>query len=346
MLQDAGRARRVTASRVVVLTGAAVLAVLLGLLASGATVPPVLGDPGAFVRWGLPTTATLANLAGAVTLGAIALAVCVLPRGDRSTTGRAWSRSLLIAAVAAGTWTVLALLRLVLAYANVAGRPVGGTGFDAELGLFVSDITLGRILLGVVGIAAVTCVVVLLVTGPRGAVVAGLLAVSALVLQAQSGHASGSTNHELALSSMFLHLAGVSLWVGGLTTLALLAPRLGADLTSVVSRYSVLAAWCFAAIGISGVVNSVLRLGGFAGLTSAYGLLVIAKAVLLGALGVVGWAHRRAIIPRLATSPGRFWGLVLVELAVMGAASGVAAALAAAAPPVPQAPLPDRKSVV
>jgi len=334
--------RRVTVAGVVAATGAAVIAALVGLLASGGAAPPVLGDPGAVVRWGLPTTTALADLAGAVTLGAIALAVFVLPRGTGRTPsdGRAWARTLLVAAVAAGAWTLLSLARLVLAYANVAGRPVGGRGFDAELGLFVGEITLGRILLGVVVIAAVTCVVALVVTGPRGALVAGLLAASALVLQAQSGHASGSTNHELAISSMFLHLFGVSLWVGGLVALALLTRRLGPDLTPAVARYSVLAAWCFVAVAVSGAVNSAIRLGAPGEITSPYGRLVLAKVALLTALGLIGWLHRRSVIPRLAAAPRVFWRLVVVELAVMGAASGVAAALAATPPPVPQDPPP------
>jgi putative copper resistance protein D len=342
VLQDAGAARRPTAVGIAVVAGAAAAAVLLGLSLSGGAAPPVLGDPGAVVRWGLPTTAALANLAGAVTLGAIALAVCVLPRGTGRvpSDGRAWSRSLLIAGVAAGAWTLLGLVRLVLAYAGVAGRPVGGAGFDAELGLFVGEVTLGRILLGVVGIAALTCVVALLVTGPRGAAAAGLLAASALVLQAQSGHASGSANHELAISSMFLHLLGVSLWVGGLVALTLLFRRLGADLPPAVARYSTLAAWCFVAVAVSGVVSSAIRLGGAGELTSTYGRLVLAKVGLLTTLGFIGWLHRRSVLPRLAAAPRTFWRLAVVELAVLGAAGGVASALAATAPPVPQEPAP------
>src|SRR5665648_6352 len=140
------------------------------------------------------------------------------------------------------------------------------------------------------------------------------------------------------MSSMFLHLAGVSLWVGGLATLALLYRRLGADLTAAVSRYSTLAGWCFLAVGISGVVNAALRLGGVEGLTGVYGQLVIGKVVLLAALGAIGWVHRRSVVPRLATHPRVFWRLAVVELAVMGAAGGLAAALAATAPPVPQVP--------
>lgn len=342
MLQDAAVRRRPAAAGLVAAGVAAVVGTLLALAASGAAEPPVLGDPGALVRWGLPTTTALANLAGALTIGALALAAFILPRGGgrADADGRAWPAALVVAAAAAGTWTLISLTRLVLTYANVAGRPVGGEGFGAELGLFVSSITLGRTLLGVVAIAGVTCVVALLVTGPRGALVAGGVAASALVLQSQSGHASGSTDHELAISSMFLHLAGVALWVGGLAGLVAVFRRLGRDLTSAVTRYSPMAAWCFVAVGVSGVVNASIRLGGIAGLGTPYGTLVVAKTALLVVLGVIGVLHRRAVIPRLATAPRVFWRLVVVELSIMGATGGVAAALASTAPPVPQEPPP------
>jgi putative copper resistance protein D len=324
---------------------AAVVVVLLALALAGSADAPLLGDPGAVVRWTLPTTTALADLAGAVTLGALAFAAFVLPRGTgrAASDGGAWATAPLIACGAGAVWTVLGVVRLVLTYANVAGRPIGGDGFGAELALFVTDITFGRVLLSIVAIAAATSVMALLVQGPRAALAAGLLALSALVLQAQSGHAAGTASHELAMSSMFGHLAAVALWVGGLVVLALLAHRLGADLTAAVARYSVLAAWCFAAVAVTGVVNSLVRLGGWDGLAGSYGALVVGKAVLLGALGAIGWAHRRSVIPRLAARPAVFWRLVVVELAVMGAASGLAAALAATAPPVPQEPDPTAR---
>lgn len=329
---------------VVVVGAAAAIGVALAALAlAGSAAPPLLGDPGALVRWTLPVTTALADLAGAVTLGALFLAAAVLP--PRSAGLRradddhpAWAAAVLTAAVASGVWTVTGVVRLLLTYASVAGRPLGAEGFGAELELFVTDITLGRLLLGAVGIAAVTSVVALLVAGPRTAAAAALLAAVVLVLQAQSGHSSGAGNHELAMSSMFLHLAGVSLWVGGLITLMVVARRLGPDLPDVVRRYSVLAAWCFAAVAVSGVVNAVLRLGG--DLASTYGALVAGKVLLLGALGAAGRAHRRAALARLAERPGIFWRLAGVEVAVMGAAAGLAAALAATAPPVPQEPDP------
>lgn len=316
---------------------AAVATAALALWLSGAAEPPLLGDPGAVVRWGLPTTTALADLAGALTLGALALAAFVLPRGGGrdAADGRAWPAALVVAATAAGVWTVLVVARLVLAYASVAGRPVGGPGFDAELGLFVTSITLGRLLLGVIVVAGLACVAALLVTTPRGALLTGVLAAVALVLQAQSGHAAGAASHELAMASMFLHLGAVSLWVGGLAGLALLYPRLGVDLTAAVGRYSTLAAWCFAGVGISGVVNAWIRLGGADGLASTYGALVLGKVAALAALGAFGLAQRRAIVPRLRERPRLFWRLAAVEVAVMGATTGLAAALAATAPPVP-----------
>src|SRR5690606_38736460 len=116
--------------------------------------------------------------------------------------------------------------------------------------------------------------------------------------------------------------------------------RLGRDLVPAVTRYSAVAAWCFVAVGVSGVVNAGIRIGGLDGLSTRYGALVLAKATLLAAIGALGWAHRRATIPRLEGPRGgwRFWRLVAVELVVMGAVSGVAVALGSTAPPVPQLP--------
>lgn len=335
-------ARRLTLPGLVAGALVAVAAAVLGALFSGAALPATVLDPGPLVRWGLPVVTVLAELAASLTLGGLFLAAFVLPRstGRRPGEGRAWPTTVVVAAVAAGCWTVLGVAELVLTYADVTGRPIGGETFGAELGVFIGSIALGRILLWTVIIAAATCVVALLVTTPRAALLTGLLATSALVLRAQTGHASGSVNHHLAISSMFLHIMGAALWIGGLAALAAVVHRLGRDLVPAVTRYSSMAAWCFVAVGVSGVVNAGIRIGGIDGLSTRYGVLVLAKAALLAAIGALGWAHRRATIPRLEGPRGgwRFWRLVAVELAVMGAVSGVAVALGSTAPPVPQLP--------
>ncbi|MDO8106251.1 cytochrome c oxidase assembly protein [Isoptericola sp. b441] len=344
---------------------AAVLGVVLGTLVVRSGTIDLL-DPGALVRWGAPTAEVLTELAGAVTLGALALAAFVLPwpagrRGARRVTraggarrarpepSPAFAATLRVAAAAAAAWTVIALADLVLGYGAIAGRSLGTPSFGPELGVYVTSISLGKIGLGIVVVAALTSVLALLVTTPVGALWTALLALVALVLRAQTGHASGDTNHELAISTMFLHLLGAALWIGGLAALAFVARRLGRDLAPAVARFSTLALWCYLGVGISGAVNAAMRMADLGQLvTTAYGRLVATKITIMVGLGLVGWLHRRRVVEALAArasvagasrrAPWVFWRLVAVELVLMGAVSGVAVALASAEPPVPQTP--------
>ncbi|QCB94896.1 cytochrome c oxidase assembly protein [Cellulomonas shaoxiangyii] len=350
--------RRAGAPAVLAATGA--LAVLVGVAFSGTAAAVALGDPGAVVRWGLPVVETLTELAGALTLGALVLAVCVLPRrapapdaGDRAAReprpgaavadGGAYARSLVVAGVAAGAWTLLSVVHLVLAYASVAGSSPTSPGFGDELALFVTQIDLGRSLLTLTTLAAVATVLALVVATPTGAAWAAALVVVALWQLGQTGHAAGAASHELATSSLFLHLVGAAVWIGALGALALLVGRLGTDAAPAVARYSTIAAWCFAAVALSGVVNSIVRLGGWEGLGTRYGALLAVKVVLFGVLGLLGLVHRRRTVPQLVGGrAGRlFWRLALVEIAVMGAVSGVAVALGSSPPPVPDEPSAD-----
>lgn len=331
------------------LAATALVAVLVGVAFTGAAAAVVVGDPGAAVRWGLPAVETLTELAGSVTVGALLLAVGVLPRRGADASARtavdgsAWPRSLVVAGVAAGAWTVLSVVHLVLTYASVAGVPPTSPTFGDELAVFVTQLDLGRTLLSVTTVAAVVTALSLVVATPTGAAWTGLLALVALWQLGQTGHAAGAASHDLATSAMVLHLVSAAVWIGALVALALLVRRLGTDVVPAVGRYSVVAGWCFAGVAVSGLVNSVLRLGGWEGLQTRYGLLLVVKVVLFGALGLLGLAHRRATIPALAGPRGGllFWRVVLVELAVMGAVSGVAVALGSSPPPVPDTVVTD-----
>ena len=169
----------------------------------------------------------------------------------------------------------------------------------------------------------------------------------ALWQQAQLGHAAGASGHSIATSSMVVHLVGAALWIGALAALALLVTRVGTDLSASVARYSVVAGWCFAAVGVSGLVNGLLRTGGWYDLTTTYGVLLLTKAALFGVLGLLGLAHRRRVLPRLAggagsaTTRGCSGGSCWSSCSVMGAVSGVAVALGDTAPPVSEEPPVD-----
>ncbi len=323
----------------------AVVVAILAVLAAGAYSGAFgalsgFADPGAVVRYGLPVATVLSELAASLTLGGLVAAACLLAPGLLQ------RRALTAAGVAATVWALAAVAQLVLRYSYVAAISPAAPGFGSGLGAFVTDIPLGRVGLAIVVLAATTSGLALAVRGPVGALWVATLPLAALAVQSTTGHAAGAADHQLAIGAMFLHLGGAALWVGGLGTLAILvAGRPGAAdddgraVAAAVSRFSPIAAWCFAAVATSGLVNAWIRMDGLADLTTPYGSLVLVKAVLLTVLGALGWAHRQWIVGRLAESSDRvrvlFWQLLAVELAVIGAVSGVAVALGSTAPPVP-----------
>jgi cytochrome c oxidase assembly factor CtaG/putative copper export protein len=313
----------------------AVLAVSTGLAAaalSGAIAPTVIQDPGALVRWGLIAVRVIADLAAALTVGTLLMAAVALPV-DKA--GQAYRPALMLAAGTATLWAITHIVLVVFSLSETLGNPPGGPEFGAQLISFARDVPFGR---GLSSTALAAAAIGLLAAGATRIRSAGLLtlaAMAALIPTALNGHSNSSADHETAVTSLGVHLLGASVWVGGLAALLLLGPRLSGPATSAaVKRYSAVAGWAFAAVALSGVINAWPRLGGWSGLNTDYGLLVIGKTAALVLLGGAGYWHRAHTLPELAA--GRryaFAQLAAVELAVMAVAFGLAAALSRTPPP-------------
>jgi putative copper resistance protein D len=357
------------------LAGLAALFVALAaaLLFSGAAAAREVSDPGALVRWGLPISKALHNVSLATVIGGLIFAVAILPRnlnGSRSKDKDApehpaFTRALAVAAAAGAVWTLSAIAVLVLGYADVAGQGISGDAeFTRSLVYFMTDIESGRAWLTVVIIAAVVTTALFGVRS-RGALAATLLlSLMGLVPAALIGHSSSSDDHEGAINSLGLHLVGVSAWLGGIIVLVLLSGVLGgvgagggstaksagnADITEpTLRRFSSLAGFAFALVLASGVINASIRITSWGDLFgSAYGQLILAKTAATLVVGCIGLMHRRWVIPQLGNrTAGRsarrvLWQLVLAELLIMGATSGIAVALGRSAPPQPTTFAPD-----
>lgn len=300
-------------------------------------------DAGPLVRFGLPAARAVHDLAAAATVGLSAIGVfCVAPaRGQRDPGALDGLReaAVRLAGRTALIWLTAAVAVLILTASEVSGVPVGAPGFTGVVLSFVGQVDLGQAL-GVSSLLiAVAATLALsatrLVTGAWAAAVA-LLAVLPLAL---AGHAASAAHHMNAVDSLAMHLVGVTLWVGGLIAVVWLSGRLGDQLVAVVQRFSRLALVCFVVVAFSGVVNALLRLSSPADLAGPYGLLVLAKTVLLIALGVAGLLHRRLTVARLPTQPRLFWRLAAGEVVVMGATMGLGVALARTPPPPNDLPL-------
>ena len=294
----------------------------------------VLMDAGPIARRGAPIASTLADLAAALTLGGAVVAGWLL----RSEEDRA--RVLLVVGIAAGVTTLARGASLAFSYAVATGQPVGSPRFGSDLSVFLAT-DLGIWLLTALVTAAATTTIAVLGTSVTIARTVAALASLVLFAAAMTGHAAGDETHEVGTSTMLIHLLAVGIWLGGLAVLQLLPDR-GRDDAAVVRGYSHLALICWIALGLSGVWALAVRMNHPGEiLTSAYVQLGVAKAVLLLLLAGLGALQRRAIATGFADAPAdgarharaTYRRLALLELALMGLAVALAAAMSSSPPP-------------
>ncbi|MBR7744187.1 bifunctional copper resistance protein CopD/cytochrome c oxidase assembly protein [Phycicoccus sp. BSK3Z-2] len=328
-----------------VAVGAALVALVPAAVVTGAVDPLALADPGPVVRWGVPVVDAVAILASVTVVGLLGLAAFVVPERRSTDRRRAAARA---AGAVALVWVGAAALQLVLTFADLAGVPPTAPGFLDQLLAFTWELDVTRVLLVSLLLALVTAVAAQLVATRAAMAWTCVAALVGIVVQSLTGHAAGSASHEDAVNGLAVHLLGVVVWVGGLSALVVLRPRLGKDLGVSVARFSSLALWAFVAVALSGTLQAVIRIGTPAGLATPYGAVVLLKVSALVALGALGWRQRRGIVGRLTADPsdGRaFARLAVLEVALMGAATGLSAVLARSVPPVPDA-LPDPSRVL
>ena len=286
------------------------------------------------VQWGLPAFRTAFDVLATATVGLLLAAAALLP-SSKDLLSTAATRAARLAAWFAWGWAALALVVLVFSYADTFATTVADSLGLAKMLSFVGQSEQGAAWLVAASLAAFAGVVAREAERPLGAWVALLLAIGAALPPAVTGHSAAAGNHDIATSSLVVHVASVVIWVGGLIALLWYARTDGRHLPLAVRRYSPVAFWAFVAVGVSGVVNALIQLGGAGELfSSRYGSVVLLKIVAFIALGALGWAHRRHVLPQVESgSRTAFTRLAAVEGAIMVSTIGVAVGLATTAPP-------------
>lgn len=319
------------------LLAVAFFAAVVGLQFGGGAEAPILLDPGAVVRWGLPIAKLIVNLGLATTIGALLIAVFAMsPKRDE------FSVTLDLAAAGAALWAVASAFTGFFTFLAVRNQPIDFTNaFGDVLASFLTTTELGQAWLATVLIAAVVTVLCFAVRNQSGLVLVLVLSVAGLIPMALQGHSGGTEDHDAATSAIFLHLLFAALWLGGLLAIAITQPQLTKNrLTLVLRRYSTVALISFIVVAVSGYVSAEIRVENLSNLLSPYGILVVVKVFALIMLGLFGAIYRNYAIRRLESSQiksrGWFWWIVSAELAFMGLASGAAAALAVTPTPVPE----------
>ncbi|MDJ1372696.1 copper transporter [Gulosibacter molinativorax] len=315
---------------------------MLGALAyGGGAAPLVVADPGPIVRWGLPASRLAYNLTAAMTLGALAVAIWSCSRKEPE-----FERAMSLAQGGAAAWMVSTIAAALFAYLDVSGVPFS---FDAKFGeglwFYLVSLEVGQLwLIGIV-MSAILSTFVFASRSRWGTFLTTGFAFLTLWPIASLGHAAGAESHSTAVGGITLHYTGAAVWLGGLVVTAIIA--LGAPARRrlpLVERYSQLALVAFITTGASGVVASWMNIGAWDRLfTTPYGQITLFKVALLIVLGWFGFLQRRYFINRMAknveerksTLTPLAW-LLGIEMLIMGAVSGAAAALGRTPSPQPQ----------
>lgn len=329
---ESARALRAAGPAILIVTALVVL--VWGLVYGGGSSPLAIGDPGPIVRWGLPVARLFVNLSAAGMAGVLVTALFALRAGERE-----FDVALDAASISAAIFTISAAATGFLTFVNAFNPTVGlGPEFGAQLGRFLVETELGRTWLITTIAGAVLTVLTFAVRSWTATFFVAILALATLVPMGTQGHAGTEAQHNQAVTALVVHIIAASAWLGGLLLLVIVRPLLKRKaMVKVVSRYSSIALLAFIVVAVSGTARALIAIRTWDELFSSYGVILSVKVVALIAIGTLGAWYRRRLIVRLgedATSR-RFWTLIGLELALMGAASGAAVALSLTPPPGP-----------
>jgi copper transport protein len=276
------------------------------------------GDPTVGVVFGVVRFALFASVILLVGVGAFV--AVVWPEGRR----RQGPRRLLVAAWAGVVVSTMASIGLQGAYTSGGGlgRAVSPSVVGDVLRTRYGDAGIARLAV-LLGAGAVTLVLrrppARPPFGPRRATLGPLaVAAAALALLASIswiGHASTGRFRGAALVLDVVHLAAVSVWVGGLVALLAFVlrrpPPEGEHRAGAVAvRFSAVALAAVVAMVATGTLQSWRQLDGVGELTSTtFGRLLVVKVALVAGMLVAGGFSRRAVREALASrspalSPG------------------------------------------
>ena len=198
--------------------------------------------------------------------------------------------------------------------------------FDGNLiQSFAQQVILGKLLFISVLLALLVLLALPFIKRTGGAVALLLITLAGLLAPYLESHSSSSGHHMLAVGLVVVHVMALSLWIGGLVALALMDSK---ERALVLGRFHLLALWSLVAVASTGIINGWVRLGAFENITSTYGLLLLAKSLLLAAIfGIAFRSHSKrknsttdpsySLMKQLRIEGGLF-GITMVAAVILG----------------------------
>ena len=316
--------------------GTALAAAVVGLVLTPVAVIPGVPGPDAVVRYGLPVSRVLFDLAAVATVGLNLLPFLIgLTRPKSAEPVLAGARR--AAAFSALALAVCSVLVLVMQTAEV--RPLNSSGISAgSVFDYVGTVSAGKALVFVGAVALVSFGLSIWAVRSGDAIPAELraaVALFALLPMPVTGHATDFRWQDYAMISMELHVLGAGVWMGGLSAVVVVLAANRTLLATALPRFSMLATVCLCVVAVTGLFNAVVELLSVPGkglfdtlFGTGYGTLVILKIACYAGLGALGANIRWRLMPGIVRHQRTaLIGWATLELAVMGAAFGFAVVL-------------------
>jgi putative copper resistance protein D len=316
------------------LTGAAVVAVIVGTAVTSPAPVPGLIEPSPVVVWGIPVARLLLDV-GAVTAAGLALLPKLVGFDQPRRTEPVLASSRRAAVVASGVWAFGALASIVLLTAEL--NP-GAAVTPAAVWSYIGAVAAGKGLL-VSAICALVSLWLARLAMRHGENVPAELRVGValfgLLPLPLTGHASNWYYHDLSMISMELHVVAASAWAGGLAAVIVFLSRHRDLLVVALPKFSRLATWCVFVVGISGLFNGLLELYlspittmPSSLVTTPYGVMLLVKMACLAGVAVIALVVRTRLLPKVVA--GRRTALAVWcgwELTILAVAFGAAVVL-------------------
>jgi len=212
------------------------------------------------------------------------------------------------------TWFIGSVGTILFTLATILDQPLSFALDATVLRSFVTQITLGQYLFFQSTVALFITLASIRVNKILTVIFLLILTLIGLVAPVFQSHAASSGSHALAIGSLVIHVVALSLWVGGVITLAILDPH---DRPIAVPRFSELALWAAIAVVLSGTANAWARLDFKEAWNSAYAWVVIGKVVLTISLITIAYLHRKNLALRSSIDWKGFARLIFAESLIM-----------------------------
>ena len=248
-----------------------------------------------------------------VTLVGLLITIAFFIKESQGNLTREGLRVKTLARLAAAVWAVATLGVLLIDLANVLDSSISGVLDQVVIRSFISQTSLGTALF--INLIAALGVFILLrfVKKSGGALLALGLTFIGFIAPLFQSHAASAGNHSAATGSLIFHVVFISIWVGGVIGLIVIAP---AERELAIPRFSSLALWAAVTVVISGAINAVIRLNTLSSWKSFYASLVINKIFLTAILIFAGYKHRQYIRAKLSGTR-KVYQLLIGESLVM-----------------------------